>query len=117
MQSKQWTLLEFDVNLPTGQSEHSEAPSAENVPAAHWVQGAAPDTSLYVPALQAEQIPPSGPVKPLLHVQLLSDMLPETDDEFEGHEVQGAAPDTALNVPALQAEQFTPTGAVYPLLQ
>ena len=90
---------------------------AEYVPAGHWVQGAAPDTSLNAPASHAEHIPPSGPVKPLLHVQLLSDMLPETDDEFEGHEVQGAAPDTALNVPALQAEQFTPTGAVYPLLQ
>ena len=90
---------------------------AEYVPAAHWVQGAAPDTSLYLPALQAEHIPPSGPVKPLLHVQLLSEMLPETDDELEGQLVQEAAPDTALNVPASQAEQFTPTGAVYPLLQ
>ena len=90
---------------------------AEYVPAAHWVHGAAPDTSLYLPALQAEHIPPSGPVKPLLHVQLLSEMLPETDDELEGQLVQEAAPDTALNVPASQAEQFTPTGAVYPLLQ
>ena len=84
---------------------------AEYVPAAHWVQGAAPDTSLNVPASHAEHIPPSGPVKPLLQVQLLSDMLPETDDEVEGHFVQGPAPDTALNVPASQGEQFTPTGA------
>ena len=85
---------------------------AEYVPAGHWVQGAAPDTSLNVPASHAEHIPPSGPVKPLLQVQLLSDMLPETDAEFEGHFVQGPAPDTALNVPASQGEQFSPTGAV-----
>ena len=73
-----------------------ELPSAECVYAGHWLHVDSsispvpveyfpsehcahdddPFTSLYVPAIHAAHAVPSGPVYPLLHVQLVSCLLP-----------------------------------------
>ena len=69
----------------------------EKVPALQLMHSAEPDASLNLPTSQAEQFPPSGPVKPLLQVQLLTDMLPEADHAFDGHAKHCAEPDASLN--------------------
>ena len=48
------------------------AVSAEYLPLEHSEHGAEPFTSLYVPAMHAAHAVPSGPVYPLLQVQLVS---------------------------------------------
>ena len=55
--------------LPSPQSEH----------------GAEPFTSLYVPAMHAAHCIPSGPVYPLLQVQLVSIELPSGEYVYAGH--------------------------------
>ena len=60
-------------------------------PAAQGVQSAVPVWSLYLPAVQAVQGPPSGPVKPALHVQSARVMLPgggQTDEGQRGSAVR-----------------------------
>ena len=84
----------------------------EKVPALQLMHSAEPDVSLNLPTSQAEQFPPSGPVKPLLQVQLLTDMLPEADHAFDGHAEHCAEPDASLNLPTSQAEQFPPSGVL-----
>ena len=49
---------------------------AEYVPSEHCEHDDDPFTSLYVPAIHAAHATPSGPVYPLLQVQLVSSPLP-----------------------------------------
>ena len=51
----------------------------------HKEQTAGPDDSLNLPAAHESHGPPLGPVKPLLHVQLLAHALPDGDDESARH--------------------------------
>ena len=76
-----------------------------------------PDASLYLPALQAVQFPPLGPVKPGTHVQLPSTTDPRGESELAGQLLQGSVPVVPLNFPAAQAAQAAPSGPVYPILQ
>ena len=113
------------------------------LPCTHSEHGAEPLTSLYVPAVHAAHAAPSGPVYPLLQVQLVSSPLPKPECECVGHSLHvaseiaamwgtmaalfcvlpcahsehGAEPLTSLYVPAMHAEHCIPSGPVYPLLQ
>ena len=60
---------------------------AEYVPAPQSVHSAEPMPLLYVPATHAEQDPPSGPVFPGSHRQLLGRLLPLGELEFSGQDV------------------------------
>ena len=93
-------------------------------------------TSLYVPATHAAHANPSGPVYPMLHVQLVMSLLPLPEYVCAGqalhvasdvspvsvlylpcrHREQGAEPFSSLYLPLAQALQFCPSGAVYPAL-
>lgn len=53
-------LLGHMVHVASEISEYS----MEYLPLAHNEQRAVPFTSLYLPGAHAEQLPPSGPVKP-----------------------------------------------------
>jgi hypothetical protein len=76
----------INIELPSGERvyaghwlhvDSSISPvSVEYLPLAHRVHGTEPFTSLYVPAIHAEHVTPSGPVYPLLQVQLVSSPLP-----------------------------------------
>ena len=108
----------------------------EYLPREHSVQAVDPFTSLYVPAMHAAQVAPSGPVYPLLHVQLVSTLLPAPEYVCAGHalhvdsemlpvaveyfpcehRVHAAEPFTSLYVPATHASHSTPSAPVYPLL-
>jgi len=99
------------------------AVSAEYVPREHSEHGAEPFTSLYDPAMHAAHASPSGPVYPLLQVQLVSCLLPipeyvcvghslHVDSEIAAmavlylpceHREHGAEPMTSLYVPAMHA--------------
>ena len=107
------------------------------VPCAHNVQAAVPFTSLKLPTSHAPHSAPSGPVYPLLQVQLVCCLLPipeyvcagqsmHVDSEISAmavlywpceHSEHGAEPFTSLYVPAIHAAHVTPSGPVYPLLQ
>ena len=54
-------------------------------PLEHNVHEAVPLTSLYVPVMHALHAYPSGPVYPLLHVQLVSCRLPRPEKAPAGH--------------------------------
>jgi hypothetical protein len=74
--------------LPAPQSRHvaaTDAPSvAEYVPAPQSVQPALPEAGLYLPDTQATQVPPLGPVYPILQRQLVIAVDPATDCEYMG---------------------------------
>ena len=67
-------------NLPTSQLVQvlsKEAPTAvEYLPLIQSVQGWAPCVALYLPATHISHVPPSGPVYPATHRQLVSRLLP-----------------------------------------
>ena len=106
--------------------------SAEYLPSVHREHGAEPFTSLYVPAVHAAHCIPSGPVYPLLQVQLVSIELPSGECVYAGHWLHvdseishvsveylpsehsehGADPFTSLYVPATHAAQAIPSGPV-----
>ena len=93
-------------DLPAGQSGHTEAPIAEYLPALQSVHPALPMTILYVPAAQAEHVPPFGPVNPRLQTQRLNALEPPTDCELPGQLLQvlpAEAPVAAEYVPAGQS--------------
>jgi len=125
-----------------GHSSHTSAwiaPSpVENLPCKHSEHALEPLTSLYVPATHATHANPSGPVYPMLHVQLVMSLLPLPEYVCAGqalhvasdvspvsvlylpcrHREQGAEPLSALYDPALQALQTdVPSGPEYPALQ
>ena len=67
-----------------------------------------PDELLYLPATQLVHGPPSGPLKPLLHVQSLAESLPagELDPEGQAEQVLDVvAPDVVEYWPLPQSLQ------------
>ena len=101
------------------------------------MHAALPVAVLYLPAAHAVQVPPSGPVKPTLHVQAARAELASGELELVGqaphvvatvapavveyvpaeHSVQTALPVAVLYLPATQAVHVPPSGPVYPALQ
>jgi hypothetical protein len=81
------------------------------------VQGEEPTTFLYDPAAHAEHSPPSGPMNPILHTQLVSAVDPATDCEFTRHVEQEALPIRGLYVFTAHTEHVPPSGPEYPVLQ
>jgi hypothetical protein len=78
------------------------------------VQAAEPLSVLYVPAAHAMHVPPSGPVDPALHRQLVEFGLPLAELEVEGQLEHGALPVVALYFPASQSVQTAlPTAPLY----
>jgi hypothetical protein len=60
-----------------GQTKHALEPTSEYVLMGQGRHSAEPDASLNLPAAHAKHGPPSFPVYPLLHVQLLASALPD----------------------------------------
>jgi hypothetical protein len=109
----------------------------EYVPAAQSVQAALPVAILYLPATQPVHVPPSGPVKPALHVQAARAELGLGEMELAGHATQVAAsvaatvveyvpgtqsvhnalPVPILYLPVAHGAHTTPSGPVDPALQ
>jgi len=80
----------------------------ENVPVPQSLHAALPVVVLYLPATQAVHVPPSGPVKPTLHVQAVRATLEIGELELVGHATQvsaAVAPVVAKYVPAEQSVQ------------
>jgi hypothetical protein len=105
--------------LPGGECEFAgqlkQEPTAEAarvveyVPAPQSRHVEAPVIILYFPASHAAHIPPSGPVYPGLHRQLVRRLLPLGESECSGqlsHTSTSAEPKTALYVPAPQSIQL-----------
>ncbi len=72
------------------------------------VQAADPVGVLYFPATHAAHGPPSGPVDPVLQVQLVKAALPAGELEFDGqamHVELAAAPTAVEYVPTPQSVQ------------
>ena len=106
------------------------------VPAGHRTHSAEPLDALYEPPRHAEQAPPSAPLHPALHVQLVSAELPISEYECDGHakhvdidvaakaslylppahRAHAAVPLDSLNEPAGHSLHTPPSGPVYPLL-
>ena len=84
----------------------AEAPVVvKYVPAAQSVHAAEPVKLLYFPATQAVHVPPSGPVKPTLHVQAARAVLGLCELELPGHATQvdsSVAPAVGEYFPAAQ---------------
>ena len=74
--------------------------AAVYVNAGHVVHACEPSQSLYVPLAHCEHGPPSGPVNPGTHAQMV---LPTTDDWFCAHVVHAWTPVSALNLPTAHA--------------
>jgi len=87
------------------------------VPAAQSAQTALPVAILYLPTAHAEQIPPSGPVKPTLQVQAAPAELASGELELVGqarHVVATVAPVVVKYVPAAQsAHAALPVAVLY----
>ena len=105
---------------------------------AHCKHAAEPATALYMPATHAVHGPPSGPVAPVLHRQLVRTIFPvvvELDSTGQATQavsavapvvvrylptpqlVHAAEPVTALNLPAAHNTHVPPSGPVNPGLQ
>ena len=78
-------VLEYVLALQELQTSVVAAVAVETLPAGHWVQDAGPMLALNLPATQGSHASPSGPVCPLLQVQLDTAMLADADPEFAGH--------------------------------
>ena len=74
--------------------------AAVSVNAGHVVHACEPSQSLYLPCAQSTHGPPSGPVNPGTHAQIV---LAATDDWFCAHTVHACTPVSALNVPTAHA--------------
>ena len=93
--------------LPTSQVMHllsEEAPTVvEYLPLIHNVQGWSPCAALCLPATHISHVPPSGPVYPATHRQLVLRLLPLGEIEFSGHDMHAlseAAPPVTEYLPA-----------------
>ena len=102
------------------------------LPREHRVQAADPFTSLYVPAMHSVHAAPSAPVKPLLQVQPMMDVLlteewvcagqashvdsqisPVPVEYFPSEQaVHGDDPFMSLYVPVIHATHAAPSGPV-----
>ena len=91
------------ANFPASQSEQVLADVApkesEYLPDEQLEQVAEPTDALYLPAVQLVHEPPSGPLKPALHLHALMLVLEEGAVEPAPHFVQSEAPASA-NFPA-----------------
>jgi hypothetical protein len=117
-----WPALQAHVLsavLPGGECEFTgqlkQEPTAEAAkvveyaPAPQSRHVEAPVIILYFPASHAAHLPPSGPVYPGLHRQLVRRLLPLGETEYSGqlwHNSTSAEPKTALYVPAPQSVQL-----------
>jgi ABC-type cobalt transport system substrate-binding protein len=101
------------------------------------VHTADPVDALYIPAIQSVHVPPSGPVEPVLQVQLVKAALPAGELDSDGQSthvelafffasieylpvsqsVHTADPVDALYFPATQSVHVPPPGPVEPALQ
>ena len=108
-------LLSFEYVLAM-QSEQTSAVvpaiDVETLPARHCVHAAVPVLALNLPASQGLHGPPSGPVWPLLQVQLDSAMLANADPEFAGH----ARHSVLLAFEYVLAMQALQSSAVFPAI-
>ena len=97
--------------LKSGQLLHVafvDAPVApEYVPAPQSVHRAAPVPALYLPAAQGEQVPPSGPVCPMMHLQAPRALPPAADELLVGQVVHTPDPVAAMMVEYVPAPQFS----------
>jgi hypothetical protein len=105
-----------------GQAPHAAADTAATDVlyklSPHSVQAAEPIISLYFPAPQAVHVPPSGPVNPGLHTQLVCAVDATTADcVLAAQSVHAAVPVAALYFPAKQAVHATPLSPVCPRAQ
>jgi len=98
------TVVEY---VFAAQSVHAPLPVAIlYLPATQSVHAALPVAILYLPKTQAVHVPPSGPVKPMLHVQLVEVVDPLYNvPEFVGQVVQPPEPAPEY-VPAPQVPQL-----------
>jgi hypothetical protein len=81
------------------------------------LQAFEPIIDLYVPGSQAVHAPPSGPVYPRLHLQLVCAVDPTTDCELAVQSMHVAEPVAVLNFPAPHSVHVPPSGPVNPGLQ
>jgi hypothetical protein len=90
--------------------------SAWNVPAAHGTHAAAPVLFLNVPAAHAAHGPPSGPLQPAWHTQLVRATLPGAEVIIApaAHALHAAEPEAFLKVPAGQSVHVCPSAPVAP---
>ena len=101
-------LLPDGENVSAGQAEHISfvAPEiVEYVSLTQRAQEASPEELLYVPAVQAVHGPPSRPEEPEWHVQSLSLLLPDGDDDRVGqlkHVIAVVAPGVMEYLPLWQ---------------
>ena len=101
---------------PAGHAVHCKDPLTAYVCGGHVTHAAGPVTFLTLPASHKTHGPPSGPVLPALHTQLLRFMLPADEFELAGHTVHAARLVVSLYVPIAQAVHGPPFGPVYPTL-
>ena len=77
----------------------------EYFPMPHGTHSVLPMIALYLPALHSTHAPPSGPVDPALHVQLVFDELPaaECDPGMQiMQSVSAEFPDVSRYLPEIQ---------------
>jgi hypothetical protein len=88
--------------LPAGQEMQASAVDApvvvKNLPTLQSVHPTLPVTILYFPAVQAEHVPPFGPVNPRLQTQLLNAVEPLSDCELLGQSLQVLLPEAPIVV-------------------
>ncbi len=96
-----FTVLPIGESEPVGQS--SQLPS--------------PATLLNFPALQAVQVPPTGPDQPALQVQLVIAAQPAGELEFDGQLIQSLDPAALLYLPAPHSMHVPALGPDHPALQ
>jgi hypothetical protein len=82
------------------------------VPALQSVHSSLPVTFLYFPAVQAEHVPPFGPVNPRLQTQLLNAVEPLTDCELLGQALQVLLAEAPTVVEYVLTPQFKQVLAV-----
>eukprot|EP00286_Rhodomonas_abbreviata_P014615 CAMPEP_0181330652 /NCGR_PEP_ID=MMETSP1101-20121128/24021_1 /TAXON_ID=46948 /ORGANISM="Rhodomonas abbreviata, Strain Caron Lab Isolate" /LENGTH=88 /DNA_ID=CAMNT_0023439937 /DNA_START=409 /DNA_END=671 /DNA_ORIENTATION=+ len=87
----------------------SSLAEGELVLAGHAAQLPSPVQSLYVPAAHGLQAPPSLPVCPVLHVQLVISGLARGESELLAHRKQMPSPVKFLYVPASHGWQAVPS--------
>ena len=93
------------------------ATTSECVLAGQLVHSSLPALGLYEPAPQGEQVPPSAPVYPALHLQSVITVLPGGECELAGQTLtHDSDPKMLLYVPAEQGSQGPRSGPVYPSL-
>ena len=125
------TMSEYEFTGHATQVSTAIDPTvSEYVPATQSKHATLPLLVLYLPATHAEHTPPSGPVKPRIHMQPAMTELDVIEFEFAGQDTQAteavvgeykptpqsehaSLPMLVLYLPGTHAEQF-PCGPVYP---